>query len=156
MNSGWLKNSCLVGGMLILSTFVFSQEEIDTTLLPIKHIDLVRIPAPIMIYRLPILDELTKEDIEQLNTDDVAGLVAKTPGATIRSYGGLGGLKTVSMRGLGGQHTAVMIDNFLVTNAQAGQLNLGQLQSEGLISVKSGVLQNSMSLTPVSSNFTGS
>lgn len=154
MNTSWIKNSLLAGG-LILPALAISQVEVDTTLVPVKHIEMVRIPAEIVIYRMPILDQLTKDDIEQLNTDDVAGLVAKTPGATIRSYGGLGGLKTVSMRGLGGQHTAVIIDNFLVTNAQAGQLNLGQLQSEGLTSVKSGVLQNAMGLTPVSSNFTG-
>ncbi len=98
---------------------------------------------------------LTKEDIEILNTDDVAGLVSKVPGATIRSYGGLGGLKTVSMRGLGGQHTAVMIDNFQVTNAQAGQMNLGQLQSEGLESVFAGAQLDFYGLQPVSANFTG-
>lgn len=143
----------MFAGGLVLPAFAFAQVKVDTNLVPVKSLEAVRIPAELVIYHLPLFDKLSKEDIEQLNTDDVAGLVAKTPGATIRSYGGLGGLKTVSMRGLGGQHTAVLIDNFLVTNAQAGQMNLGQLQSEGLISVKSGVLQNSMNLAPISSSF---
>ena len=30
----------------------------------------------------------------------------------MKSYGGLGGLKTVSVRGLGSQHTTFLIDGF--------------------------------------------
>ena len=158
MKNSWLKNSCLVGGMLILSTYAFSQEEVevDTSIVLVKHIDAVRIGVQdiVMIRMLP-LKGLTKDDIELLNTDDVAGLVSKVPGATVRSYGGLGGLKTVSMRGLGGQHTAVIIDNFQVTNAQAGQMNLGQLQSEGLESALAGTQLVFDGLQSVSANFTG-
>ncbi|MCR9172880.1 MAG: TonB-dependent receptor [bacterium] len=122
----------------------------------VKHIDAVHIPIVINPMPLYPVSGLTKDDIEVLNTDDVAGLAAKVPGATVRSYGGMGGLKTVSMRGLGGQHTAVIIDGFQVTNAQAGQMNLGQLQSEGLESADAGLQVHFRKLIPVSANFTGS
>jgi len=152
----WFKNSLLVGS-LVLPAFSFGQEEveIDTSITHVKHIDAVRIPLSIVIIAPPPLTGLNKDDIEVLNPDDVAGLVSKVPGATIRSYGGLGGLKTVSMRGLGGQHTAVIIDGFEVTNAQAGQMNLGQLQAEGLERITSGLLLPFQNLQPVSSNFAG-
>lgn len=151
----WIKNSLIVGSLL-LPAFSFGQEiEMDTSIMHVKHIDAVHIPLCLIVMPPVPLDGLYKEDIETINPDDVAGLVSKIPGTTIRSYGGLGGLKTVSMRGLGGQHTAVIVDGFEVTNAQAGQMNLGQLQAEGLESVTSGLILPFDALQPISSNFAG-
>ena len=145
----------IVGGMF-LPAIVFSQEiEKDTvpplTVKNMDAIDVHRVREVVMV--MPVMKTLGKETIEALNTDDVAGLVSKVPGATVKSYGGLGGLKTVSLRGLGGQHTAVVIDGFQVTNAQSGQMNLGQMQSEGLISANASIVQRFLTLLPVASNF---
>ena len=37
-------------------------------------------------------------------------------GATVKDYGGVGGLKTVSVRGLGASHTAVAYDGVIITD----------------------------------------
>ncbi|GAB5418665.1 MAG: TonB-dependent receptor [Crocinitomicaceae bacterium] len=157
MNS-LLKHTIIVGSIL-LPAFGFSQEIEKDTLTPkmtVKTIDEIEINRSLnLVMVLLPLEALGRESIEALNTDDVAGLLSKVPGANIKSYGGLGGLKTVSLRGLGGEHTAILIDGFQVTNAQSGQMNLGQLQSDGLVTVSAGSKHYFRALMPVSSDFAG-
>lgn len=50
-------------------------------------------------------------------------------GATVKDYGGVGGLKTVSVRGLGAQHTAVSYNGVMVTDNQTGQIDLGRFST---------------------------
>jgi len=142
----------------LLPTFLHGQEvPLDTTTLVEKEIEQVTVQHLHVVRHIMIEKKgLNAADIEALNADDVAGLIAKSPGATVKSYGGLGGLKSISIRGLGGQHTAMMVDGFVITNAQAGQMNLGQLQTDGLVYAESGIHQRFYNLEPVSSNFYGS
>lgn len=86
--------------------------------------------------------QLDRKEIEALQPEDLGELLKKMPGTNLKAYGGLGGLKTVSIRGLGSQHTQVVIDGFGQTNTQTGQLNLGQLNLENVNSV---VLQPGLS-----------
>lgn len=44
----------------------------------------------------------------------------------MKDYGGIGGLKTVSIRSLGAQHTAVSYDGITVSDCQTGQVDIGR------------------------------
>ena len=57
-------------------------------------------------------------------------------GATVKDYGGVGGLKTVSVRGLGASHTAVAYDGIIITDNQTGQIDLGKFSSSQAESVR--------------------
>ncbi len=57
-------------------------------------------------------------------------------GATVKDYGGVGGLKTVSVRGLGASHTAVTYDGIIITNNQTGQIDLGKFSASQAGSVR--------------------
>lgn len=57
-------------------------------------------------------------------------------GATVKDYGGIGGLKTVSVRGLGASHTAVAYDGVIITDNQTGQIDLGKFSSSQAESVR--------------------
>ncbi|XOV68258.1 MAG: TonB-dependent receptor plug domain-containing protein [Fluviicola sp.] len=155
MKSTWLKYGFILGG-LFLPFVTFSQRTgKDTTVMVERELKSVTIPAYVVEVIRLFKTGLDETDIQAMNPDDAAGLVAKIPGTTIKSYGALGGLKTVSIRGLGGQHTAVIIDGFQVSNAQSGQINLGQIQSDGVVYAGAGVHFNYYSLDAVSANFTG-
>ena len=56
-------------------------------------------------------------------------------GVNVKDYGGIGGLKTVSVRGLGAQHTAVIYDGINVSDAQNGMVDIGRFNIENLGSV---------------------
>lgn len=78
---------------------------------------------------------LTEAEIKEINANDVGELVSRFAGVNLRSYGGLGGMKTVSSRSLGSQHTAVVLDGFVFQQAQTGQVNFGQIQPSNVISI---------------------
>lgn len=61
-------------------------------------------------------------------------------GVTLRDYGGIGGMKTVSARGLGSQFSTLTIDGVAVNDAQNGQIDLGRylLGNSAFISLSNG------------------
>lgn len=64
--------------------------------------------------------------IEQAGAVQLSDAVRKMAGVTLKDYGGVGGMKTVSARGLGSQFSTVTIDGVAVDNAQNGQVDLGR------------------------------
>ncbi len=56
-------------------------------------------------------------------------------GVSVKDYGGLGGLKTISVRSLGANHTALSYDGLPVTDVQNGQIDLGRFSLDALESI---------------------
>lgn len=85
--------------------------------------------------------------LERLNTYSVADAVRYFSGAQIKDYGGVGGLKTIDIRGMGSQHVGVFYGGIQVTNAQNGIVDLGKFSTEDIASIelyngqKSSILQ---------------
>lgn len=90
------------------------------------------------------LQILSSKNIEQLNILQVSDAVKYFSGVTVKDYGGIGGLKTVSVRSLGGNHTAVSYDGITLTDVQTGQIDLGRfsLENVDMISLSSGQSDN--------------
>jgi len=76
----------------------------------------------------------------------VADAVKRFAGAAVRDYGGIGGMKTVSVRGAGATHTAVSYGGIVVSNTQAGQIDIGRFSTASLESVGLSMGQSSQSL----------
>ena len=57
-------------------------------------------------------NQLLQNEIQEMAAEDVGELIRKFAGVSLKSYGGLGGLKTISMRGLGANHSAIISDGF--------------------------------------------
>ena len=73
--------------------------------------------------------------LQELGITSLADAVKRFAGADVRDYGGIGGLKTVSVRNLGAHHTAVSYDGVPVGNAQAGQVDIGRYTTDNLSDV---------------------
>ena len=67
------------------------------------------------------LQTISRERAAVLGLDEVSEAVRRFSGVTLQDYGGIGGLKTVSVRGLGAKHTDVTYDGLSLTDAQSGQ-----------------------------------
>ena len=74
----------------------------------------------------------TIELIQPLQVQDV---LRNVPGLFVRDYGGLGGVKSVSMRGGSAAQTLVMIDGQHFNAAQSGQLDLSTIPASFIESV---------------------
>ena len=99
---------------------------------------------------------LNSEDIEGLQADDACDLIQKLTSTSIKSYGGLGGLKTVSSRGLGASHSAIVSDGFSIQNTQNGQINLGQIHADNIQHIIGGTNQSISLMLPISAQISGS
>lgn len=80
---------------------------------------------------------------------DMGDALRRFSGVNLRDYGGAGGLKTVSVRGLGAAHTAVSYDGLCVSDSRQGEIDLGQFAVENLGSIELQVLDQAALLCPV-------
>ncbi|MCF0165603.1 MAG: TonB-dependent receptor [Bacteroidales bacterium] len=78
------------------------------------------------------VQSLTVAELGKLGIGDITRAVNTFAGVQIRDYGGIGGVKTVSIRSLGGQHTAVSYDGVTISNAQNGQIDIGRFNLENV------------------------
>lgn len=67
---------------------------------------------------------LEQSSFSRLGVTDIASAVHRLPGITLRDYGGAGGMKTVSVRGMGTQNTGVSYDGIALSDCQTGQIDL--------------------------------
>lgn len=96
----------------------------------------VRSSAPIQI--------LTREKLNNLQALQVSDAVKHFAGVTVKDYGGIGGLKTVSLRSLGAEHTAVGYDGITISDTQTGQIDIGRFSLDNVdrISLSNGQSDN--------------
>ncbi len=69
---------------------------------------------------------ISGKQLQRLNSLSVADAIRYFTGVQLKDYGGIGGLKTVNVRSLGTNHTAVFYDGVQIGNAQNGQVDLGK------------------------------
>lgn len=66
---------------------------------------------------------------------DIADAMRRLPGVNIRDYGGSGGMKSVSVRGLGTQHTGIIYDGVALGDVQGGQIDLSRYSLDNLSAI---------------------
>lgn len=98
---------------------------------------------------------IRKEQIDQLAPQDVGTLLQFINGVTIKNYGGIGGMKTFSQRGLGGEHNQLLIDGMPINDPQSGQINFATIQPDNIEEISVNHLSQK-ELIPVSGEVKGS
>jgi len=67
---------------------------------------------------------ISLNEIRTINLWQISDGLKLSPGIFIKDYGGLGGMKTVSIRGSSASHTAILIDGNKLNSTQSGMLDL--------------------------------
>lgn len=120
----------LVGSCGLMAPDLWAQSLPGDTISGKTHrIDDVNVTArrrPARITSTVPVQWLTGEEMEALGVQDMADAVRRFSGANVKDYGGLGGLKTVSVRNMGAAHTAVSYDGVAVSNCLGGQVDIGR------------------------------
>jgi vitamin B12 transporter len=87
-----------------------------------------------------------------LHARQVSDVLKFFSGVTVKDYGGVGGLKSVSVRGLGAHHTALSYDGVVVNDAQSGQIDFGKYSLENVERI-SLIMGNPTDLRSTASDF---
>ena len=89
--------------------------------------------------RLPVsltagtpVQRMEKAELERMGALDVSDAVRHFSGVSVKDYGGIGGMKTVSVRSLGAQHTAVSYDGVAVGDCQSGQVDISRFSLDNV------------------------
>lgn len=115
--------------MALFTGSVFSQ---STELLREVAGDTVLVEARrSMISQLDLASSTTYLDVRDIRAeDDLSTLLARQQGIFIKDYGGDEALHTISMRGLGAEHTTILLDGIPLATRQLGSVNASHLPLE--------------------------
>ena len=126
---------CQVVMVALSSSLAFAQEQKDSIHGDVQHLDAVTVTArrmPAKISSATSVQVFRKEDLKNLGLQNMGDAVKRFAGTNVRDYGGIGGLKTVSVRNLGAAHTAVSYDGVTISNTQAGQIDVGRFSLDNV------------------------
>lgn len=126
-------NVCLISicTALIIPSNIFAQKLDSLSAVKVTTI----ITKDKATYTTPT-QELNTIQLQKTNTNNVADAIKQFAGVQVKDYGGAGGLKTVSVRSLGANHTGVLYDGININDAQAGQIDLGKFGLDNVESIQ--------------------
>lgn len=122
-----------------------SNEPIDTITGQMHHIQEVQVVSRHVEKNITSgtpTQFISADDLQKIGISNFSDAVKKFAGANVRDYGGIGGMKTVSVRNLGAQHTAVSYDGITVSNTQAGQIDIGRFSLDNVKMLSLSIGQN--------------
>ena len=120
----------LIASSVLLYCFVsFGQDSLKTVRL--DNVDIIATSLK-EENRQTSGDALKAEQLDKVSFNSAGDAAKFLSGVTVKDYGGVGGLKTVSVRGLGSMHTNVIYDGLSINNAQNGQIDLSKFGTDNI------------------------
>lgn len=132
------KISALFSGLLLLSVASTFAQSVDTVYE--RGVSVISDDDYAQRTLLNPTQTLSIYDVKSLPALQVSDMIKLFSGIVIRDYGGVGGMKTVAMRGFSSHHTAVVYDGIVVSDGQTGQIDISRFQMQNVseISVTNG------------------
>ena len=127
---------------LFCMTVVAAQDSLRTHTIEDVVVTAERSRTANVFSTIPV-QSFSGDDIRLMGLQNLADAVKKFAGTSVKDYGGIGGMKTVSVRNLGAQHTAVSYDGIVVSNTQAGQIDIGRFSLDNVSLLSMAVGQSS-------------
>lgn len=116
---------CVLAVVALLSLASLSAAAQDT----VRSLDAIEVTAqqpPASLHTATPTQVVDATTIERMGAVQLSDAVRQMAGVVLKDYGGVGGMKTVSARGLGSQFSTVTIDGVAISDAQNGQVDMGR------------------------------
>ena len=107
----------------------------DSVAESVRRLDEVVVEAPSVARKATAtspFQSLSRSQFDRQGVTDMADALRRFSGVNIKDYGGAGGMKTVSVRSLGAQHTAVAYDGITLTDCQSGQIDFSRFSLDNV------------------------
>lgn len=101
----------------------------------LREIEVTEKKRPSTARSSTLLQVMDRQTVERLGVQDLSAAIRHFSGVTVKDYGGVGGLKTVSIRSFGAQHTGVSYDGVPVSNCQSGEIDLSRFSLDNVSSL---------------------
>ena len=114
-----------IKGMAQVDSVIYTLERVDVV--ATRHTDAVRASIPVQ--------QIDRNAMVRMGIHSMTDALKHMAGISVRDYGGAGGMKTVSVRGIGARHTAVVYDGIALSDCQTGEIDLSRYSLDHLSSV---------------------
>lgn len=130
----YMGKAILVGSALFYYTKATGSVPVDSTTLvyTLSEATVQGVRSPQIAKSATPLQSISHTSFNKQGITDIADALNRMSGVTLHDYGGAGGLKTVSVRGLGAQHTAVSYDGITLSDCQNGQIDLSRFTIDNI------------------------
>ena len=126
-----VKRNILILLVALCAHAAFAENEADT-LYSRFRLEEVEVSARALTKDIIIPQTLKGAELQRLNALSVADALRYFSGVQLKDYGGVGGIKTINVRSMGSQHTAVSYNGVQLGNAQNGQVDLGRFSLDNM------------------------
>lgn len=124
---------------LLIGIFISSTELCVAQVDSVQHLQVVTVKGrsrlPVDVRTITPSQTIQSADFQKTSSYNVADALRNFSGVNVKDYGGIGGLKTVSVRSLGANHTGVHLDGIPITDTQNGQIDLGKINLENVADI---------------------
>lgn len=133
--------------LFVLSVFSCREsiaQDVDSSKYKTEEIGVYSYKVSADIFSSPVKIQLiTENEILNKNGESLADVLQLAGGVFIKSYGGNASLGTISLNGLGAEHTLVLMNGFKLNSAQNAQVDLSTLSKGNIERIE--VLNNGSS-----------
>ncbi len=125
----------LLAALCAHAAYALGEAVLDTVSSDFR-LDEVQVTARVLSKDIIVPQTLKGEELQRLSVLTVADALRYFSGVQLKDYGGVGGIKTINIRSMGSQHTAVYYNGIQLGNAQNGQVDLGRFSLDNIESVE--------------------
>lgn len=131
------KKGCIPWLFCLFTSVYAVGQQADSTFMyrELSNVEVIEKARPSVSAEGAPLQLLERESIERLGLQNLSEAVNRFSGVHVKNYGGIGGLKTVSIRSLGSHHTAVSYDGVTISDAQNGQIDISRFSLDNVEAV---------------------
>lgn len=130
-----LKSLRLIAGTLSIAAFPSAISSQTPSSIELDTVQVVSRAAQKQLKSTAPVYQLDSKHFNRLGVTDISDALHRLPGVNLRDYGGLGGLKTVSVRGLGAPHTAVVYDGIVLSDSRSGEVDVARYSLDNVESL---------------------
>ena len=134
-----LKKSLFIVLFALCACAVFA-EDADSLRVSVStrdfRLDELEVTARSLTKDVIVPQTLKGEELQRLSALSVADALRYFSGVQLKDYGGVGGIKTINIRSMGSQHTAVYYNGVQLGNAQNGQIDLGRFSLDNMEAIE--------------------
>lgn len=124
--------SSLLLSFVCIPIYIQAQNNDSIKTQNLSEVEVSALAKPSVSKSTTPLQVMTSDVIEQQGLQSVSDVVRRFNGVVLKDYGGIGGLKTVAVRGMGAEHTAISYDGIMVNNVQSGQVDIGRFALDNI------------------------
>lgn len=115
---------------LLIPLYAFAQSDSSFST---DEIEVTSLRSEVSIYSSASnISILNKASINRRNGDALADILKSVNGVFIKSYGNSSALQTISMNGLGAEHTVILLNGSKLNSLQNGQIDLSLIPVENI------------------------